>query len=423
VWKTDKKDGIKDKTSEQQKEDINQSHHHSLKPRPLNRVRSKQVPRPRLLLISSLFYFCFSPASMTSVRATEYSLIEIPPPLIHAAGLNNNGDVVGDAGPSTEGLLRGTFVYHHHDGTITQLPCQGARCRADALGIDDHEDVIGSSDFGLRTSITATIWLANGGVTVFENAFFSMGAGVNNHGRAVWNDTDMHGIMSGVVSDLQGQIQFGLPSLLQCGFGFCEAQSGGNAINDQGHAVGWSNWGAEPPPSPGAGQISSGTHAVLWVNGTPTDLGALGDNTFASANGVNNFDAVVGNSTVGGAPHAFLYSKGKMTDLGNLAQDPLLSSDADAINDRGEIVGWSDVRLDADHSITQRAFLIRHGQMKNLTFLLHPQVWAKIRLTEATAINCHGWIAADGFEAATGTKHAYLLLPRNIHRSQCPHEH
>jgi probable HAF family extracellular repeat protein len=381
----------------------------------------KQMSSPRPLLLPSLLVLYFSLACGSGLRAAEYSIIEIPPPLIHAAGLNNHGDVVGDAGVGTGPFnFAGAFVYRHHNGEVTQLPCQGTLCSATATGIDDHGDVIGSN-FSQDTRLTAIIWLSNGGVTVFANTFFSTGSGLNNHNQAVWTDNSIHGVLSGAVSDLLAQVQFGLTSLLQCGAGFCEAASGGAAINDRGHAVGWSSWGAEPPFEPGAGQTISGTHAVLWVNGSPKDLGALGDNTDASANGVNNFDEVVGSSTVGGASHAFLYRKGKMSDLGNLPREPQLNSDADDINDRGEIVGSSDVRLDADHSVTQRAFVMKNRQMENLTFLLDPDVWANIRLTEATAINCHGWISANGYEAATGAKHAYLLLPRGPYRKECPH--
>ena len=374
---------------------------------------------PRPFLVPSLLVLYFSLAFSPGLRAAEYSLIEIPPPLIHAAGLNNLGDVVGEGGVGTGPFnLAGAFVYHHHSGEVTQLPCQGTNCSASAAGIDDHGNVIGSN---FSEEHTAIIWLSNGGVTVFENTFFSTGAGLNNRNQAVWTDTSIHGIQTGVVSDLLRQAGFGLNSLLECGQPFCEAQSGGVAINDRGHAVGWSNWGAEPPFEPGAGQSVSGVHAVLWVNGSPKDLGALGDNTYASANAVNNFDEVVGASTVGGASHAFLYRKGKMSDLGNLPREPQLNSNAFDINDRGEVVGWSDVRLDADHSVTQRAFVMKNRRMENLTFLLDPDVWAKIRLTEATAVNCHGWIAANGYEAATGAKHAYLLLPRGPHRKECPH--
>jgi probable HAF family extracellular repeat protein len=380
--------------------------------------------RPRRLLLPSLLVLCISLIGSTVLRAAEYSLIQLPPPLIHAAGLNNHGDVAGDAGSGTYPDLPGALVYHHRNGEINQLPCQGAQCTASATDIDDQGDVIGSNYAQNEPSpLTAIIWLSNGGVTWFQYSFSSTGAGLNNHGLAVWNTLTIHGIQSGNVTDLLGQEQFSLVSLLECGVGFCAAQSGGAAINDLGHAVGWSDWGADPPFEPGAGQERTGTHAALWVNSTPKDLGALGDNTYASATSVNNFDEVVGNSTVGAATHAFLYRKGKMRDLGNLPHEPLLNSDANDINDRGEIVGSSDVRLDADHSITQRAFVLKNGKMENLTFLLDPSVWAKIRLTQATAVNCHGWIAADGYEVATGAKHAYLLIPREPHRKGCPRPH
>ncbi len=376
---------------------------------------------PRPLLLSSLLLAGFTLACSTALSAAEYSLIEIPAPLNHAVGLNNRGDVVGDAGPGSPGPSpSGALVYHGITGVLTLLPCQGTSgCSSVATGVNDHGDVVGTNNSSVGAPPNAAIWLSNGGVTVLENTF-SFGVGINNQGQAVGNSYDFHGDQSGFVTDSLGQTHLTLIWLIQCGFGFCGAQTGGAAINDLGHAVGWSDWGAEPPSEPGAGQAWSGIHAVMWVNGSPTDLGALGNHTYASAHSVNNLDAVVGNSTVGAASHAFLYRNGSMGDLGNLPGEPQLNSDALDINDQGEIVGWSDVRLDADHSITQRAFVMKNGQMQNLTFLLDPQVWARIRLTEATSIDCHGLIAANGYEAASGAKHAYLLVPNKPLQVECP---
>ena len=114
-----------------------------------------------------------------------------------------------------------------------------------------------------------------------------------------------------------------------------------------------------------------------------------------------------------------------MVDLGNLANDPKLSSVADGINDRGEIVGWSQVRLTADNSIAQRAFVYSSGRMLNLTFQIERQspLFGKVRLTEATAINCKGWIAANGFDASSLQNHAYLLIPRHAQRNNCSHRY
>jgi hypothetical protein len=34
-------------------------------------------------------------------------------------------------------------------------------------------------------------------------------------------------------------------------------------------------------------------------------------------------------------------------------------------------------------------------------------------LTNAVAINCDGWIVANGFDSVTGDNHAYLLKPQH----------
>ena len=59
--------------------------------------------------------------------------------------------------------------------------------------------------------------------------------------------------------------------------------------------------------------------------------------------------------------------------------------------------------------------------MSNLTLLIgrHSPLRGKVVLTEAVAINCDGWIAANGYDVATRAVHAYLLTPREAHRREC----
>jgi hypothetical protein len=85
----------------------------------------------------------------------------------------------------------------------------------------------------------------------------------------------------------------------------------------------------------------------------------------------------------------------------------------------------SDARLTADNSIVQRAFVYSSGKMSNLTFQIEPQspLFGKVRLTQATAINCKGWITANGFDATNLENHAYLLIPRGAQRHNCSHRH
>jgi probable HAF family extracellular repeat protein len=117
-----------------------------------------------------------------------------------------------------------------------------------------------------------------------------------------------------------------------------------NGVNQLGHIVG-----------------DRDTHAFLWRSGRITDLGDLGGG-YSVATDVNNRDEVVRFSTVaGGAQHAFLWRRGVMTDLGVLPGGD--NSYAQAVNDRGEIVGWS---ATAPENGSLHAFRWRDGVMTDL---------------------------------------------------------
>jgi probable HAF family extracellular repeat protein len=90
--------------------------------------------------------------------------------------------------------------------------------------------------------------------------------------------------------------------------------------------------------------------AVLWQNGSITDLGVLEGGYESQANGVNSKGEVAGVFTnanpdansmygLGYQARAFFWQDGVMQDLGTLAG----GTDAEAImiNERGQIVGWS----------------------------------------------------------------------------------
>jgi probable HAF family extracellular repeat protein len=132
------------------------------------------------------------------------------------------------------------------------------------------------------------------------------------------------------------------------------------------------------------------------------DLGTLGaSRSYASA--INDKGQVVGYSNLAGDQNnrAFLYKDGKMTDLGTLGGT---SSEAKGINESGQVVGWSD-----NSSGPAYGFIYDSTNgMKDLNSLIPADSgWT---ISSATAINNYGQIAANGYKDGGG-QHALLLTP------------
>jgi probable HAF family extracellular repeat protein len=135
------------------------------------------------------------------------------------------------------------------------------------------------------------------------------------------------------------------------------------SINERGQIVGWSftNTIANPVVDTCGGAVNVPTEdPFLWENGKMIDLGSLGG-TCGQAWALNNRGQVVGFSDLAGdsGAHAFLWDQaGGMQDLGTLGGD---TGGAASINDAGDVVG-GDSRTDGSGG----SFLWRHGVMTDL---------------------------------------------------------
>lgn len=123
----------------------------------------------------------------------------------------------------------------------------------------------------------------------------------------------------------------------------------GYGINARGHVVGV--------------KFVDGYRATSFVyrGGAVTELPYLGTGTSGAANDINDRGAIVGYSeiTERGASHAYLYSHGALTDLGTLAGG--YSSFATDINNAGQVAGFGDGADGVAH-----AFRYQGGVMTDL---------------------------------------------------------
>jgi probable HAF family extracellular repeat protein len=151
------------------------------------------------------------------------------------------------------------------------------------------------------------------------------------------------------------------------------------------------------------------SHAFLYSGSaspanTLTDLGTLGGAN-STATSINFVGDVVGTSDVpGGATHAFRSSSGFMIDLGTLAG--YTNSYATAINAQGQVVGTA-TNLQGSQVTGSSAF-IWNGYMTDLNSLIPAgSGWV---LTSAVSINDAGQIVGTGtFNGQPGA--AFLLNP------------
>ena len=143
--------------------------------------------------------------------------------------------------------------------------------------------------------------------------------------------------------------------------------------------------------------------------GALSDLGILPGGRNSVGYGVNASGQVAGWADIANGsntyPHAFLsgVNGGPLQDLG-VPSSPGASSEARAVNDRGQVVGFS-----RSNGGELRAFIYSGGVMTDLNSVLTP-LSSFTRLYAAYSISNDGHITGEGFTSG-GDIHAFLLTP------------
>jgi probable HAF family extracellular repeat protein len=171
------------------------------------------------------------------------------------------------------------------------------------------------------------------------------------------------------------------------------------AVNERGQITGWANVPGSPFREP--------QHAFLYDRGQMVDLGTLGgNNSFGLA--IDSAGRVAGFSDFDFSSRfpprrAFLHDRNGMHDLGTLPGRT--SSEAHALNDRGDVVGHSSFgALNTAH-----AFLFSGGEMvdlNNVAVLADGFV-----LQQAVGINNHGVIIGMAQNPNTFENRGFALVP------------
>lgn len=355
----------------------------------------------------------------------------------YAYGVNAAGQVVGysavyDAGHNSLGYSG--ILYQN--GQITQLGNFGTDTtgysESYAYGINASGQVAGYSsvyDAGHNYVGNGGFIYQNGQMTQLSHfgtspsgAFNTVVQSINDKGQIagyalVYDSAHKIQGYAGVVFDTNtGQTtQLGNLGTNKYGLGNSTAAS----INNAGQVTGYSQ-------IYDSNHNAVGTSAFLWENGQMTNIGNLGTDVaghgYSQGYAINDKGQIVGYSTAYSADHvsqgqaAFIFNSGKMTGLGSLT-DALYGTDslgdglsvATGINNKGQVVGTAQIYDMVTHDKTANtgAFFYANGKMVDLNSVIRPNSgWV---LQGAQAINDSGQIV--GWGLYDGNAQGFILTP------------
>jgi probable HAF family extracellular repeat protein len=289
----------------------------------------------------------------------------------YATSVNNKGQVVGQA----KDVKGDWHMFKWENGQMIDVS------KLNNLALDGPHEVTAINDNGQIAAVlpngTAAI-LTVGTTTSLGIAGFSAAFAINNDGQAVgyfWDATFSHAFTYS-----NGRVTSLAPYANSVAFG----------VNDFGVIVGRGTDNIHKYPY----------HAVIWSNGTTTNLFA--DEVESEAYDVNASGTVVGEFWTGSVGRSFVWQNGQLQTFGTG-----LETAAFAVNDSGTVVGLRSTQPCRFCPGEARAFVWQNGQLFDLNDLL-PQGSGWV-LERASDINNTGSIVGRG--TINGEIHGFLWQP------------
>jgi probable HAF family extracellular repeat protein len=326
-------------------------------------------------------------APALAATPAQYNLTIVGSAQTELFGINKNGDVFGIAVEKGAKVQEG-FLLRAGSTQMVFLGSPGDQANANSVSspeaINASADVVGSATSFATGSKTAVEWPASATPTDL-GAQLGLQNFVNSPELTSIND---NGLITGFGSNrgdigftISGSTVTKLPVLPNGG-----VDTEPIAVNNSGLIVGQ------------ADTTKSDFQAAEWQNGAITALGMLPGSLTSEALAVNSSGEAVGADvlTSDSDAHAVLFANGTVTDLKAPGTG---DASANAINDNGVIVG------DAGNG---HAFVFQNGQSTDLNNLIAPG--SGFTLLTAEGINNNGVIVGTASNSA-GQTFGFKLTP------------
>lgn len=320
-----------------------------------------------------IFFTAVVFVSGISIAQPRYQLTVLPP--LDQSGCS--AEAINSQGQIVGSCARSpsTHAFSYFQGKITDLTPKWYH--SDARDLNDQGDIVG---FARPNSFDPFLFHA---YLFTPDGAFDLGTlgGRNSIAFALNNSQEVVGLAD-TVSGFYHAFLYNQGTMYDLGtLGGNESRA--HDINGKGQIVGSA-----------AINVQNTHHAFLFSEGVMIDLGTLNSSPYATsaANAINNKGQIVGYSDSDQGPQAFVYQDGIMTGLGSLGG---FASHAFGINEQGEIVGIAELEPHNDHP-EFRAFFYKDGKMYNLNDLVAP---SNFTMEGASAINNKRQITGWGFNS------------------------